>query len=339
MTTHSEGVQAGLSGAGETAAPPLVTSVVEDGLGSPRRPSGSRVSPASRATPYLLLLPAIAATVLLLGYPLVKLVMLSFQRLNPFQLIQHQTVWTGFSNYTDQLNDPQFWNTALRSLIFTVVNVALIMLIGTLVGLLLNRLTKWMRLLLQVGLILAWAMPIVASTTVFQWLFDSQFGVVDWFLSKLGWPHMAHFNWFSTQLSTFTVIILLIVWASIPFVAFNMYAGLTTIPSELYEAARMDGAGGLRIFRAVIFPSLKPFFLSTTFLEIIWVFKCFTQVFAIDQGGPDRSTETLPVYAYVVGVGNQHYGSGAAIAVLTILILLALMAYYFRIILKQEDEL
>ncbi|MBY8888221.1 sugar ABC transporter permease [Streptomyces sp. PTM05] len=293
----------------------------------------------ARSAPYLLILPACVATIALLGYPLVRNVIISFQDLNAFQLIQHTTQWTGFSNYTDQLSSSTFWHTVLRSVLFTLANVALIMAAGTAVGLLLNRLGKRMRLVLQLGLVLAWAMPVVAGTTVYQWLFDSQYGVVNWFLAKLDWHSMAGYNWFGHQFSTFSVITLMIVWQSVPFVALNLYAGLTTISAELFEAARMDGAGAWRTFGSVTFPILKPFFLGTTFLEVIWVFKAFTQVYALNAGGPEGSTETLPVYAFIEGVGNQHYGMGAAISTLTIVILLALMSYYFRIMLKQEDDL
>jgi N,N'-diacetylchitobiose transport system permease protein len=125
---------------------------------------------------------------------------------------------------------------------------------------------------------------------------------------------------------------------SIPFVAINLYAATTTIPKELYEAASLDGAGAWRSFTTVTLPFLRPFLYATTFLEIIWVFKAFVQVYLINEGGPDRLTEILPVYAYIEGVGNQHYGMGAAIAVLTILILLGLTAYYLRIVLKQEED-
>ena len=292
-----------------------------------------------RWVPYLLILPALVATVLLLGYPLVKNVIISFQTLNAFQLIQHTTQWTGFSNYQDQLTSPDFWHTTERSIFFTLANVALTMVGGTLVGLLLHVLGKKMRLTLSIGLVLAWAMPLVAGTTVYQWLFDTRYGVVNWGLDKLGWHSMHGYNWFGSQLSTFEVITLMIVWQSIPFVALNLYAGLTTISGEIFEAARMDGASPWRTFTSILFPMLKPFFLSTTFLEIIWIFKAFTQVYALNAGGPEGLTETLPVYAFVQGVGNQHYSTGATISVLTILILVALMSYYFRIILKQEDDL
>lgn len=331
----------------QTRAPDEGTAVPRPAgaLSGPQPPAGAgrkRVSGGAvvgRWVPYLLILPALVATVLLLGYPLVRNVIISFQTLNAFQLIQHTTQWNGFGNYKDQLTSAEFWHTTERSIFVTLANVALIMVAGTLVGLLLNKLGKRMRLTLSIGLTLAWAMPLVAATTVYQWLFDTRYGVVNWSLAKLGWHSMAGYNWFGSQLSTFEVITLMIVWQSIPFVALNLYAALTTISTEIFEAARMDGAGAWRTFTSVLFPMLKPFFLSTTFLEIIWVFKAFTQVYALNAGGPEGLTETLPVYAFVEGVGNQHYGTGAAISVLTILILIVLMSYYFRIILKQEDDL
>ncbi|MGP3999881.1 carbohydrate ABC transporter permease [Streptomyces sp. 8N706] len=306
----------------------------------PPGPGGGRGGPRrlAAAAPYLLILPAVAATVLLLGWPLLKNGMLSLQNLNMRQLIQHLTEWNGIGNYREVLASYEFWAVTGRTIVFTAANVTLIMVAGSLVGLLLGRLGTRMRLLLSLGLVLAWAMPIIAATTVYQWLFDARFGVVNWLLDTLGWHSMAAFNWAGGQFSTFFVITLLIVWQSVPFVAFNLYAALTTIPRELYEAARMDGAGAWKSFTSVTFPILRPFFLATTFLEIIWIFKAFTQVFAINEGGPEHLTETLPVYAYIQGMGNQHYGMGAAISVLTILLLLALMSTYFRIVLRQEKE-
>ncbi|GAA1393523.1 sugar ABC transporter permease [Kitasatospora putterlickiae] len=342
MAVHSERVHTQSPDSGKAAVATIKTSAGGGGAkGTPKKSARSADgrSFGAKAAPYLLLLPATVATLALLGWPLVKTVLLSFQNLNRRQLVMHLTEWNGFDNYTEQLTDPDFWAVTGRTVAFTLVNVVLIMAGGTLIGLLLNRLGKAMRLVLSVGLLMAWAMPVVAATTVYSWLFDQQWGVVNWFLDKLGWHSMADYNWMSDQYSTYFVIILLIVWQSIPFVAFNMYAGLTTIPKELYEAARMDGAGAFKIFGSVIFPNLKPFFLATSFLEVIWVFKAFTQVYAINAGGPENLTRNLPVHAFLEGSSGQHYGVGSAIAVLTILMLGALMAYYFRIMLKQEDEL
>lgn len=342
MAAQPDATRARIPGPGAPGEPPPAARPFAGHGASPPTAGGGARGPsglAARSAPYLLILPALVATAALLAYPLVRNLLISFQKLDAFQLIQHTTQWNGLSNYTYELTSSEFWRTTLRSVLFTAADVALIMIGGTLVGLLLNRLGRRMRLFLSLGLVFAWAMPIVAGTTVYQWLFDSQYGVVDWLLAHLGWHAMAGFDWFSGQMSTFSVITLMIVWQSIPFVALNLYAGLTTISGELFEAARMDGATAWRTFRSVTFPILKPFFLSTTFLEIIWVFKAFPQVYALNGGGPQGLTQTLPVYAFIEGVGAQHYGMGATISVLTILILLALMSYYFRIILKQENDL
>ncbi|MEW2512451.1 sugar ABC transporter permease [Streptomyces sp. NPDC046870] len=306
----------------------------------PRGDSRTSGAPSRRgaAAPYLLLLPALLATAVLLGWPLVKNGLLSFQNLNPRQLIQHLTEWNGVDNYQEVLSGGDFWRVVERSVVFTAVNVALIMVIGTLVGLLLARLGARMRLLLMIGLVLAWAMPVIAATTVYQWLFAQRFGVVNWVLDKLGWHSMADHNWLQTQFSTFAVITLLLVWQSIPFVAINLYAATTTIPRELYEAASLDGAGAWKSFTSVTLPFLRPFLYATTFLEVIWIFKAFPQIFAMNEGGPDHLTETLPIYAYVEGVGNQHFGVGAAISFLTILVLLVITSYYLRMVLKQEED-
>ncbi|MCZ0986328.1 carbohydrate ABC transporter permease [Streptomyces diastatochromogenes] len=322
----------------DTAGEPAVRKARIPGPpGSEDRGSGSP-SRRGAAAPYLLLLPALLATLILLGWPLVKNGMLSFQNLNPRQLIQHLTEWNGGDNYKEVLSGSDFWHVVERSVVFTAVNVVLIMLLGTLIGLLLARLGKKMRLLLLLGLVLAWAMPVIAATTVYQWLFAQRFGVVNWVLDKLGWHSMADYNWFGSQFSTFSVITLLIVWQSIPFVAINLYAATTTIPRELYEAASLDGAGAWKSFTSVTFPFLRPFLYATTFLEVIWVFKAFPQIFAINEGGPDHLTETLPIYAFVEGVGNQHFGVGAAISFLTVLVLLVITSYYLRMVLKQEED-
>ena len=304
----------------------------------PGGPAASSKKRVGGSAPYLLLLPALLVTAVLLGYPLVKNGMLSFQNLNPRQLILHLTEWNGFDNYTEVLGSSEFWKVVERSIFFTAANVVLIMVLGTLIGLLLARLGKKMRLLLMLGLVLAWAMPLIAATTVYQWLFAQRFGVVNYVLDSLGWHSMADYNWTSTQFSTFSLVTLVIVWMSIPFVAINLYAASTTIPKELYEAASLDGAGSWKSFTSVTLPFLKPFLLATTFLEVIWVFKSFAQLFAINGGGPDRLTETLPVYAFVEGVGNQHFGMGSAISFLTIIVLLAMTGYYLRTVLKQEED-
>ncbi len=326
MTVHTGG------------APPAV----EESPPVPVRRRGGHARPPRRGPsgllPYALIAPAVLSLLLFLGYPLVRNVVISFRQVGRTEMISRQTVWAGLKNYAGLLSEDAFLTVVVRTFVFTAVNVAAIMVVGTLIGLLLNRLGKAMRLVLSVSLVLAWAMPVVASATVFRWLFDTQFGVVNWVMRRLGFAGYEQHNWFDTGLSTLTIAALMIVWMSVPFVALNMYAGMTTINSELYEAARMDGASATRIFRSVVFPIMRPFFLITTFLEIIWVFKAFAQIMALNAGGPDRASETLPVFAYIEGMKQMHFGTAAAASVLTILILLAAMSFYFRLILKQEED-
>ncbi|MGW6405578.1 carbohydrate ABC transporter permease [Streptomyces vinaceus] len=337
MTVHSQGAVTAPQDAPQKSAGGQLTPPTTKGAGpsAPRR--GRKPLPAGWL-PYLLIGPAVLSLATLLLYPLAKNVILSFQKVDKIEFIQRKAPFNGVENYTQLLGDAHFWTVVVRTFAFTAANVALIMLIGSLVGILLNRLGKWMRLVLSMALVMAWAMPIVASVTVFQWLFDEQFGVMNWVMRTAGFSGYEQHNWFESGLSTLVIVTVLVVWGSVPFVALNMYAGLTTVSGELYEAARMDGANGWQTFWQVVFPNLKPFFTVTTFLEVIWVFKAFTQVYAMNRGGPDRASETLPVFAFVEGQSQGHYALAAAISVLTIVMLVIVMSFYFRLILKQEEE-
>ncbi|AXK31506.1 sugar ABC transporter permease [Streptomyces armeniacus] len=333
MTVHTQGA----TPVAEESPPPGTKEPAGGGRSGGKGARGRRTGNAAWL-PYALIAPAVVSLLAFLGYPLVRNILLSTQQLGRTEMISRKTVWTGLSNYTDLLTNDAFWTVVVRTFLFMAVNVVLIMVFGTLIGVLLGRLGKKMRLLLSLSLVMAWAMPIVASATVFRWLFDTQFGVMNWVMRSLGFEGYEQHNWFESGFSTLTIVTVMIVWASVPFVALNLYAGLTTISGELYEAARVDGASNWRLFRSVVLPMMKPFFLITTFLEIIWVFKAFAQIVALNGGGPDRASETLPVFAYVEGMAQMNFGTAAAASVLTILVLLIAMSFYFRLILKQEEE-
>jgi N,N'-diacetylchitobiose transport system permease protein len=287
--------------------------------------------------PYLLIAPSVFALVVLLGWPLLRDLLISFQQLGLAELIQRRTVWIGLANYRAVLADGFFWTVVLRTALFTVVNVALTMAVGLAVALLLQAVGRAVRVLLSVALVLAWAVPPITATVLFQWLFDTQFGVVNWVLTALG-GDFTNYSWFASGLSTFGVITLLVVWQAVPLVALTLYAATTSVADELYEAAAMDGAGWVRRFTAVTWPAIRPMALLLTFLSVIWDAKVFTQVYGIRQGGPNRETVTLSLYAYQQGIGDRDFGTAAAISVLLVLFLVVALAGYLRQMVRSVEE-
>ncbi|MFI9007768.1 carbohydrate ABC transporter permease [Actinosynnema sp. NPDC053489] len=286
--------------------------------------------------PYLLIAPTLAATGFLLLYPLARNVLISVQEFGLPQLVRGDARFVGLANYARVLRDPEFWAVVRRTLVFTAVNVVLIVVLSTLVALLLVRLGRWARLLVMSGLVLVWATPVIAATTVFQWLFQSRLGVVNWALVGLGFEGYRDYAWFADGTATFVILVALIVWQSVPFAALSLYAAMVTVPAELYEAARMDGAGAWRVFASVTFPVLRAMFGLITCLEVIWVVKAFVQIWVISQGGPGRATTTLPVYAFQVAQSLQRYDLGAAVSMLMVLLLVLALLAYFRQLYRQE---
>ncbi|MFJ5876654.1 carbohydrate ABC transporter permease [Streptomyces sp. NPDC093088] len=297
-----------------------------------RRPHGPAL------WPYLLVAPTVLGGALLLGYPLVRNLLISFQEYGMGELIRGGAGFAGLDNYRTVLADPVFWEVVRRTLWWTLVNVVLIIVLGTLVALMMQRLGRTLRILVTSGLVLAWASPVIATTTVFQWLFASRLGVVNWVLVRLGFESFEGYSWLADGPAAFTVLVLLVVWQSVPFVAITLHSALLTVPAELYESARLDGAGAGRIFRSVTLPLLRPVFGLVLCLEVIWVFRCFAQIWAVTKGGPGEATTTLPVYAYRVAQSLHRYDLGAVVSTLTVLILVAVLIAYFRQLLRQEAD-
>jgi N,N'-diacetylchitobiose transport system permease protein len=302
-----------------------------------RRPlSVSRV--ARGAVPYLLVLPVLAAIAAILGYPLYRLVTLSFQRYGLPELIQRHGEWIGLENYRSVLSDSVFWDTLVRTLVFTAANVGLTMVLGMLIALLLVRIAAPVRILLMTGLVLVWAMPAVVAVQVWYWMTNFQNGVVNYLLTELGVGDFDQHDWYSTTFWKLAMVTLLIVWGALPFVAISLYAGLAQVPHELVEAARMDGASAWRVFRDITFPTLKPIVFILTSLSIIWDFGVFTQPYLlIGASHVDSSNYLMGVYVYIEGYAHSDYGRGAAISLLMLLVVAALSVVYVRGKVRMEE--
>jgi N,N'-diacetylchitobiose transport system permease protein len=296
-----------------TGAAPARSSVAGPALQPARRRRlGVRIG--RRTVPYLLLLPTGAVLGAVLAYPLYLMTTLSFQRYGLFELIQGKGTWIGLDNFSTILRDDQFWDVLRRTLVFTVVNVSLTMLLGTLIALLLVRLGSFMRFLLTTALVFAWATPVVVAVTVWKWMVDYDFGVLNWTLTELGVGDYFQHDWFANPLTGFAIITAVVVWGAIPFVAITLYAGLSQVPQELVEAASIDGAGAFRVFRDITLPLLKPIFVILTTLSIIWDFQVFNQVYLMRDLQPSEDYFLISIYAYMKAFGLSEYGLGSAIA-------------------------
>jgi N,N'-diacetylchitobiose transport system permease protein len=306
--------------------------------GSGRTPARSPRPRRAGRLPYGLVLPAVVALGLALGYPLVRQLVLSFQEFGLAQQFGRPAEWVGVDNYRALVTDAYLWKVVLRTVVFCLVNAALTMVLGMGVALLMRLMSAPVRLLVQAGLLLAWAMPVVASLTVWQWLFDTQYGVVNWTLSHLGGDYEGH-SWLLHPLSFFFVATVIVVWMSVPFVAFTGYAALTQVSEDLTEAAELDGAGPWQRLRHVVLPSVKQVLLIILLLQVIWDLRVFTQIYVLQKaGGVTRDTNLLGTYIYRLGIGGGDFGTAAAVAMFMLALTVLLTAPYVRMMLRNEEE-
>ena len=293
---------------------------------------------ARRALPYALIAPALLVIVAVLGYPLVNLVWISTQKYGFRELIQHQGVFIGLQNFATILTDPQFLYVIRISLIFTAVNVGLSMLLATLIALLLERVSRPVRILLSAGLVFVWATPVIPAVNLWQWMFDYEFGVVNWLLTRIGAGDYIHHNWFENPVQGFAVITIIVVWGAIPFLALTLYAGLTQVPRELVEAAQIDGARPWQVFTNVTLPIVRPLFIILFSLSTIWDFGVFNQVWVLLNQRPNKDYFLIAVYSFQESFRVSKFGLGAASAVVMVAILAVVSIFYIRETIRLTNE-
>ncbi|MBT2453759.1 carbohydrate ABC transporter permease [Streptomyces sp. ISL-86] len=297
--------------------------------------AGKAARKGSGATPWLLLAPCLLVIVLVMGYPLFRLVSLSFQSFGKSELWGFKDAeFVGFDNFSKILGDGEFWTVVLRTVVFAAGAVILTMVIGMLIALLLQRVSGWVKALVSIALVASWGMPIIVATAVFKWLFDADYGVLNYLMSKLPGVDMIGHNWFASGPQGLAVIMLLVVWGAVPFVVITLSAGLTQVPKELEEAARLDGAGAWGVFRHVTLPILKPIIVMLTTLSVIWDMGVFPQVFVMRNGNPEAEFQLLTTYSYQQAFVVNDYSGGSAIALVTVVLLLGVVAVYMRQMLK-----
>jgi N,N'-diacetylchitobiose transport system permease protein len=296
-----------------------------------------------KLAPFLLIAPALAGIGLVLLWPLAQVISYSFQNYGLPQLTGAEpTQWVGFANFTQTFTDSEFWLSLRITVLFACVAVPLTLIVGTLVGLLLNRLGRVMAAFVSTTALLAWSVPPVAASVLFYWLFNPDGGLVDWTLSRMphwlvGSTNWSGYNWTTNgPVQAYTVLLLLVVWQAFPFIAVAVLAGLKTVPAELYEAARVDGAGPVAVFRQITYPLLKPIFLVLLLFSVIWDFNIFTQTYLITGFPGNRDEFNLSLYIYDKAFQfPPSYSLGGALALIFTVILLVVTVGYVRASVRQ----
>ena len=297
----------------------------------------NRLTVKKNLWPYFLIGPSLFIILLILGFPVFRLITLSFQKYGLEEIISGVPVWLGFENFRLLLADPEFWIVLRRTFLFTFGMVAVSIIVGAWLAHLMVRMNPVIRWILNTTLILVWAMPALVGISVWKWMFSYEFSIITSTINRLGFD-FAQRNWFTNTFSGFSIIGGIVAWGAVPFITISIYAALTQVPKELLEAAAIDGANRRQMFRSVILPILLPIYVILMSLSIIWDFQVFTQIWIVLDNRPPSEYYTMAIYAFEKSFGLSEYGMGAAIALLMIFSLLGVTWFYIRKMVQIGDS-
>ncbi len=251
--------------------------------------------------------PFILPSLILIGfvtlYPALYTLYLSLHRKLPIFGISH---FTGLDNYLFLIRDERFWNALKNTLYFTLSSVLLELALGLLMALLLNARFR-MRGLVRALVLVPWAIPTVVSAKMWEWMYNSDFGIFNYLLGL-------QINWLGSPFWALNAAVFMDVWKTVPFVAILLMAALQVIPRDLYQAARVDGAGSWDSFLRITLPLLMPTILVVLVFRTLDAFRVFDAVYVLTGGGPANTTETLSIYAYKVLFQTLQFGYGSALS-------------------------
>jgi ABC-type sugar transport system permease subunit len=283
----------------------------------------------------LLLLPAAIVVFGVILYPILRTILISFFQVN--SAVAVSTPWVGLRNYLDILNNHDFWSTIGRTLYFTIGSTALELVFGLALALLLNAPLK-MRWLFRAIVVLPWALPTVVNGAMWRGVLNAQYGSLNALLTQLHIIPSYH-SWLGTPWSALNMLIIADVWKTTPLVAFFLLTGLQGIPSDIYESAKVDGAGAVRGFTAITLPLLLPSVSVVLVLRTIDAFKVFDLVYVLTGGGPANGTQTIAFFTYEQAFSDQRFGYGSALADVIVICILLLSAVYLRTMRRSEMSL
>jgi multiple sugar transport system permease protein len=281
---------------------------------------------------YVLLAPAALLLLMLVAYPFGTAVVMSFQQ----KLIgQAAAPWIGFGNYTALLTDSTFWIVVRNVLVFAGASVTFKLVIGTTVALALNEQMP-ARGIIRSIMILPWALPTLVAVLIWMWMYSDVGGVFNHVLLGTGLVERPVL-FLSDPVIAMVSVIAVNVWRGFPFFTVTLLAGLQTVASDQYDAAKVDGAGIWARFRHVTLPGLAPVMAVVTLLSTIFTLNDFAIIWLLTKGGPGNATDVLSTLTYKVAIRGLELGKGVAVSVLMLPLLIVLIVLLTRFINKREE--
>ena len=266
---------------------------------------------------YILLAPAVILVALIIIYPLFISLDLSFQNVKLARIGADRKPFT-FANYEKLFASPDFWLACWVTVKLVVAVTIGSLIVGVSTALLVNNKFRG-RTLARMAMALPWAVPEIIAVVMWVWIFDSTFGLVSWLIWKMGFTTEL-IAWVSTPGPAFWAVTVTMIWKGFPFVSIMTLAGLQSIPDDFYAAAKVDGANALQRFRWITLPSLMPVLGVTLVLVMLWVFRDFSIIKTMTDGGPLKSTTTLSIMTYEQAFGFFKFGYASAVGVVTLII-------------------
>ncbi len=280
----------------------------------------------------VLLAPSIIVVFGIVIYPILKTLYTSLYSVDtPFA---GHFPFVGLRNYTFALSHSEFWSAVERTVYFTIISTGLELVLGMGLALLLYAPLRG-RWLFRTIVVLPWALPTIVNGAMWRYMFNAQYGVVNAALTQLGITHSYH-AFLSSPFGALNIVILADVWKNTSLVAFFLLAGLTTIPRDLYEAARIDGYGRWGAFVHITLPLLRPVIVVVLVLRTIEAFKVFDIIYVMTGGGPANGTQSIAYYTYQRAFSDEYFGYGSALAYLMVLFILGFAVLYIRLLRSDQ---
>jgi len=282
---------------------------------------------SDRAVGLLFIAPFVVTALVFMVYPIVEAIRMAFFSYNPLR--PDLVSYVGLANFEFIFSDPLFWSAFVQGTVWTLLSILFQTAFGVGIALLLHR--KLFGMAIFRGMLLfPYIVPTVVIALIWRWIFNPEIGVVNYGLQAAGLIGEPIY-WLSTPTMAMASTIMLNVWKYTPFVVICVLARLQAVPLELYDAAKVDGAGAFRRFLDVTLPQLREVLIVVVVFRTIWTFNKFEEIYLLTKGGPGTSTFNLAVYSFEQSMASLRLGVGAATGVVMMIMLMIGSVLYLRV--------